>query len=89
MTGLEVEFDDRGHKTDVFADKCVNRLVNITDSAAPHVRQQAVAQKKTIRDLIHFWMDRAVNSDRYRIEKELRSMGHPEAADFVKQGIVR
>ena len=88
---VDIKITDLGQKAGYFADKFVANLITKVDPsrAMPeHVRLQAIAQRDTVRDMALWFIDRAINSDRYRIAKELRIRGHLEAASYVETGVV-
>ena len=86
---FELHITDLGQNASYFADRFINHLVTKINKSMPeHVKIQAQSQRDTMRDMALWFIDRAINSDRHRIETELRLRGHIEAADYVKTGVV-
>lgn len=76
--------DNRGQTVDEIAERCVNRIVSISSTADPIIRQQAEAYKDSIRTLIRAYMQEAVMSDRTTLSAKLRSMGLDEIANMLR-----
>ncbi len=85
---IDVEFTDRGviQGVDYFSAHAVQAIEIGADQNnwPPHIRAQMQQRRKLLREIIHQHIERAINSDRYLIEIQLRAMGHTEAADFLK-----
>lgn len=83
---VEVEFTDMGHDPAYFSHRAVEAIViNAGRENYPaHVFAQVQARKNQLRDIIHHWIERAINSDRHLTEIKLRAMGCADAADWLK-----
>ncbi len=87
---LVVEFTDRGVSDEdlpgYFSEKTTNTLVIRASQAQfpEHVQVQFRQNYKVIRDVIHHFIERAVNSSRFNMEIELRLHGFKDAADYLR-----
>ena len=85
---VEVEFTDRGviRGADYFAARAVQQIeIGADQNNWPdHIKAQMRQRRKMLREIIHYNIERAINSDRYLLEIKLRAMGHTDAADFLK-----
>ena len=84
MGQLEVQVtSNRGHTPEELADIAVNRILYIGENVHPAIRDQAVAYKELIRNLLVFYMQKAIESDRTTIANTLKNAGHPELAKII------
>ncbi len=85
---FQVDFTDRGVTGGpaYFSAKAVEQIVvrAATESFPAHVQSQIRARRKMLQDIIHHQIERAVNSDRYLVEIQMRAMGFNDAADFLR-----
>jgi len=77
--------DGRGFTPEELSEQCVNRIVSVSDSAHPGIRDQAHAFKKHIEVLVAFYMRQAIRSDRTTVYNALKDAGHPELADLIRR----
>ncbi len=87
---LIVEFTDRGVSDkdlpSYFSEKTTNTLVikASIEQFPEHVQVQFRQNYKIIRDVIHHFIERAINSSRFNMEIELRLHGFTDAADYLR-----
>ena len=77
--------DHRGFTPDEVAERCVDRLISISDTADPALRDQARAYKKQAHKLIAYYMREAIRSDRTTVYNALMDAGHPKLADAIRR----
>ena len=77
--------DDGGHDPEFWAEIATNRIVQISQDAPPHVRQQAEAFRNQVYNVILRGMKSAIVSDRTTIAQKLRRQGHTQFADIMKE----
>jgi adenylate kinase family enzyme len=77
--------DNRGHKPEEIVERCLDRIISISDQAPPAIRDQAHAFKDAIRPLLLHYMKEAVNSDRTTMYNVLRENGHTEVAELIRR----
>lgn len=71
----------RGHTPEELADFAVNKIVYVAQDANPLIRDQAVAFKEYIRQVLVKYLKQAVESDRTTLANKLRQAGH---SDLIK-----
>ena len=76
---------NRGWTVEEVADRCLQRIIAVSDTAPPEIRDQAVAFKEAIRPLLIFYMKEVVNSDRTTVYNIIRDAGYPEVAEFIRR----
>ena len=77
--------DGRGFTPEEVAERCVDRLISISDTADPALKDQARAYKKQAHQLISYYMREAIRSDRTTIYNALVDAGHPKLAEAIRR----
>jgi len=75
----------RGFTPEEVAERCVDRLISISDTAEPALKEQARAFKKQSHQLIAYYMREAIRSDRTTIYNALKNAGYPELAEAIRR----
>ena len=76
---------NRGHPPEFWAEKLTDRICGISDTAAPHIRQQAEAFKLAIYNVIVYYIKQAINSERCTMRNLLKEQGHEDLAKILKE----
>jgi hypothetical protein len=77
--------DNRGFTPEELAEQCVQKLISVSDSAHPGIRDQARAYSKHIETLVAYYMRQSIRSDRTTVYNALTDAGHPELADLIRR----
>jgi|TARA_A100001391_G_scaffold71578_1_gene45659 hypothetical protein len=77
--------DDGGHDPEFWAKVATDRIVSISQTAEPHVRMQAEAFRDQVYSVILRAMKNAIESDRTTVAQKLRSQGHADFADIMRE----
>jgi hypothetical protein len=81
--------NNRGFTPDELAERCVEKIVSVSDSAHPGIRDQARAFQKHIEKVVAFYLRQAIRSDRTTVYNALQDAGHPELdRQYVQAGAV-
>ena len=75
----------RGFTPEELAEQCVNRIVSISDTAPPAIRDQALAFKGKVQSAVWHYLTQAVHSDRTTVYNALTEAGHPELAELIRR----
>lgn len=75
----------RGFSPDEVAGRCVDRLMSVSETAHPLIKDQAKAFKKDMEKVVAHYMREAISSDRTTVYNALVEAGHPELADAVRR----
>ena len=77
--------ENRGFTPDEVAERCVEKLISVSDGAHTAIRDQAKAFQKHMEKVVAFYMREAIRSDRTTVYNALRDAGHPELADAIRR----
>lgn len=75
----------RGHSVEEIVEMCLDRIISVSDTAPDPIRAQAVAFKDNIRPVLHYYMQKTVQSDRTTLYNELTQHGMEEAANVIRR----
>ncbi len=67
--------ENRGFTPEEIAERCLDKIVSVADTALPEVQAQAQAFKDHIRAVLVFYMKEAANSDRTTVYNALLDAG--------------
>ena len=77
--------NNRGFTPDEVAERCVEKLISVSDKAHPAIRDQAKAFQKHMEKVVAFYMREAIRSDRTTVYNALKDAGHEELADAIRR----
>jgi|TARA_R110000824_G_scaffold366171_1_gene554774 hypothetical protein len=72
--------NNRGLSVEEAAQMAVNKILYVSKDAPEPLREQAIAFKDTVQEVIVHYMRYAVDQDRATISSKLREAGFPELA---------
>ena len=77
--------DGRGFTPEELSEQCVQKLISVSDTAPPAIRDQARAFSKHIETLVAYYMRQAIRSDRTSVYNVLNDAGQPDLADLIRR----
>jgi len=77
--------DRRGFTAEELAQQCADKIVAVSDTAPPAIRDQALAYRARIEKLIELYLKQAVQSDRTTVYNTLMDAGEPKLAELVRR----
>ena len=75
----------RGFTPEEIAERCLDKIVSVADTALPEVQAQAQAFKDHIRAVLVFYMKEAANSDRTTVYNALLDAGQKDLAELIRR----
>lgn len=75
----------RGFAPEELAQQCVDRLIFVSEDAPAPIRDQAIAYKSRLKDVVQLYLKQAVLSDRTTVYNALTEAGHSELADLIRR----
>lgn len=76
---------NRGHTPEELAALCADKIVQVSDTAPPAIRDQARAFRDRIELVVAHYLKQAVSSDRTTVYNALRDAGHPDVAELIRR----
>jgi len=77
--------ENRGFTPDEVAERCADKIISISDTADPAIRDQARAFKKHLEKVVAFYMREAIRSDRTTVYNALCDAGHKDLAELIRR----
>jgi hypothetical protein len=77
--------EHRGFTPEEVAERCVEKLISVSDTAHPALRDQAHAFQHHMEKVVAFYMREAIKSDRITTYNALCNAGHPKLADAIRR----
>ena len=77
--------ENRGFTPEELAEQCVEKVISVSDSAHPGIRDQARAFSKHIEKVVAYYMRQAIRSDRTTVYNTLKDAGHPDLAELIRR----
>ena len=74
-----------GHDPEFWAERATQRIVAVSDNLPPAIRDQAVAFRQHIEQVVLHYMKEAIRSDRSTVCKTLTDAGYPDLAEAVRR----
>jgi hypothetical protein len=77
--------EGRGFTPEELAEQCVAKILAVSDTAPPVIRDQAYAFGKQIEKVVALYLRQAIRSDRTTVYNALTDAGHPELAELIRR----
>jgi len=74
-----------GHPPEFWAKRAAERIVQISDTAHPAIRDQARAFQHQVEQVILDHIKRAINCDRTTVGYMVEEAGHPRLAELLRR----
>lgn len=75
----------RGFTPEEIAERALNRIISVGSETHPAIRDQAVAFRENIRQVLVKSMKDAIQSDRTTLANRLNQAGHPELVKLLNE----
>jgi hypothetical protein len=77
--------DDGGHTNEQIAELAMDKILRVSDSAPPAIKDQANAFKENIRSVVLHYIELARREERATIARKMAKAGQNEMADLVRR----
>lgn len=77
--------NNRGSTPSEVAQRCVAKLIFVSEEAPPAIRDQAKLFQNDVYALVEHYMKQAVASDRTNIFNALTNAGYPQLAEMIRR----
>ena len=75
----------RGFTPEELADRALDKLIEVSETADPMVKAQAMVYRERIRQLMVFYMNEAIQSYKTTLCADLTKQGHTDMAQIIKK----
>ena len=76
---------NRGQTPEEVAARCVEKIVEVSQNAHPVLRDQAIAYRDAVQEVITVYMKEAIKSDRTTIYNAIKDTGHESLVEAIRR----
>ena len=76
---------NRGHTAEEMAEMALNKIMLVSEAAPPIIRDQAIAHRDKLKDILVFYMKRMAQSERTTIWAQMKQQGHEDLAEIIRR----
>ena len=76
---------NRGFTPEEVAERCLDRIISVSDSAPQVLKDQALSYRQSIRAVLLFYIKEAIKSDRTTIYNALVDAGQKDLAEAIRR----
>ena len=77
--------DNGGHPPEFWAKRAAERIIQVSDTAHPAIRGQAIAFQNQVEQVILHYMKRAIQCDRSTVSHLVTEAGQPQLAELIRR----
>ncbi len=76
---------DGGHSPEQIADMALNKIMSVSETAPPVIRDQAMAHRDKLKEILIYYMKSMANSERTSIWALMKQQGHGDIAEIIRR----
>ena len=76
---------NRGHSPEEMAEMAMNKIMLVSQEAPPVIRDQAMAHRDRLKEVLIFYMKRVAQSERTTIWAHMKQQGHEDMAEIIRR----
>lgn len=77
--------NNKGHSPEQMAEMALNKIMSVSDSAPPVIREQAYAHRQRLKEVLVFYMSKMCQSERTTIWSLMKQQGHDDMAEIIRR----
>ena len=77
--------DDGGLTSDQVTDLAMDKIMTVSETAPPVIKEQAEAFRTNVRNVVHHYIELARREERATIARRMDKLGNSEIADLVRR----
>ena len=77
--------DNGGHSPEQLAEMALNKIMIVSNSAPPAIRDQAIEYREKLREVLVFYMNKMAENERTTILALLNQQGHGDTAEIIRR----
>ena len=76
--------DIGGHSPEQIAELALNKIMIVSDTAPPVIRDQAIAHREKLREILIYYMNKMAQSERTTLWAMFNKQGHGDMAKIIR-----
>ena len=76
---------NRGHSPEEMAEMAMNKIMVVSNTAPPVIKEQAMAHRDRLKEILIFYMERMAQSERTTIWALMKQQGHEDMAEIIRR----
>ena len=84
-TALVFTSNNGGHSPEQMAEMALNKIMAVSDTAPPVIRDQAFAHRERLKEVLVFYMSKMARSERTTIWALMKQQGHDDMAEIIRR----
>ena len=77
--------NESGHSPEQIADMALNRIMSVSEKAPPVIRDQAMAHRDMLKEILIYYMKSMAQSERTTIWALMKKQGHHDIAEIIRR----
>ena len=77
--------DNGGHSPEDMAEMALNKIMMVSDTAPPVIRDQAYAHRQHLKEVLIYYMNKMCQSERTTIWALMKQQGHEDMAEIIRR----
>ncbi len=77
--------DNRGHSPEDMAEMALNKIMMVSDTAPPVIRDQAYAHRQRLKEVLIYYMNKMCQSERTTLWALMKQQGHDDMAEIIRR----
>ena len=80
-----VTSNNGGHSPEQIADLALNKIMMVSENAPPVIRDQAIAHREKLREILIYYMNKMAQSERTTLWALFNKQGHNDMAEIIRR----
>lgn len=80
---VDVVTSDGGHPVEFWAKQATDKIMSVSETAPPEIREQAAAFKDRIGAVVLYYIKEAIKDNNSVVSMKLADAGHPQLANLI------
>ena len=80
-----VTSNNGGHSPEQIADLALNKIMMVSENAPPVIRDQAIAHREKLREILIYYMNKMAQSERTTLWALFNKQGHGDMAEIIRR----
>tara|TARA_R110000824_G_scaffold396730_1_gene598690 strand:+ start:993 stop:1283 length:291 start_codon:yes stop_codon:yes gene_type:complete len=77
--------NNRGHSPEEMAEMAMNKIMVVSNDAPPVIRDQALAHRYKLKEILIFYMNKMARSERTTIWALMKKQGQDDLAEIIRR----